>query len=79
MDDYMKCICCNEEKEILISVEKKSQSIFLHRRGVCQDCLKNKDINKVCEEFELRETKTKIKEQEGFLEDLKDELKRLEK
>ena len=76
-DDYMKCICCDKEQEVLISAEMKSTSIFMHRRGVCQNCLKTKDINKICEEFEIRKAKESIVEMESSLESMKEHLKKL--
>lgn len=76
-DESIKCICCDKEQEVLVSVEMKSNSIFLHRRGVCQSCLKTEDINKVCEEFEIRKQTESIKEMESSLESMKDNLSRL--
>ncbi len=77
IEDKMNCICCNQEKEVLISVETKHDSIFLHRKGVCQECVKTKDMNKVCTEFEIRQTKGKIKEFEDALQSMKDHLNKL--
>lgn len=76
-NDYMKCICCNKEQEVLISTEMKSTSVFSHRRGVCQVCLKNKDINKVCEEFEISKTEESIEDLEMSLKGLQKNLKEL--
>ena len=77
MKDPFRCICCDKVQEVLISVEMKNTSLFLHRRGVCQKCLKEKDINKVCQEFELTKTKENIEEMEMSLSGLKDHLKEL--
>jgi len=69
-EEYMKCICCNKKQEVLISVEMEKFSIFLQRRGVCQVCLKNEDINKVCINYEIRKTKQEIKEREDSLSEM---------
>lgn len=76
-EDHMKCICCNEHKETLIQIMLKKDSIFLHQRGVCQDCIKTEDINKVCIEFEIRKTKQAIKESEEGLQSVKEHLEQL--
>lgn len=54
------CIICGKQQEVLVSVKVKGDVIFCHNRGVCQNCLKNKDINKVCKEFSIRKVKEKI-------------------
>ena len=72
--ESLKCICCDKDQEVLVSVEMKDFSIFLHRKGVCQNCLKNEDINKVCKEYEIRSTKRSIKESEDSLNSLKEHL-----
>jgi len=77
MEDYMKCICCHEEQVVLISVEMKSTSIFSHRRGVCQKCLKDKDINNVCVDFEIREAGNTIKEAKVRITEMEEHIKRL--
>ena len=75
--DRMKCICCNQEKEALISVELQRDSIFAYRRGVCQDCIKNKDINNFCTEFEIRKTEEKISDFKEALKDMEKHLVKL--
>ncbi len=77
-EDQMKCICCDREQEVLVSVEMKNTSIFGYRRGVCRECLKIKDINKICIEFEIRKTKESIKDSEVAIDGLKDHLKKLD-
>jgi len=76
-DETMKCICCDQLKEVLIQVAVRSDTFFMNRRGVCQDCIKTKDINKVCEEFEIRKTKNHIKEVEQNLKIMKEHLEKL--
>jgi len=76
-DDQMKCICCDKEQEVLVSVEMKSNSIFTSRRGVCQECLKNKNINNVCIEFEIKEAKKSIESSESSIEQMKEHLGKL--
>ena len=78
-DESMKCLCCNEKKEALIQVMLKKDSIFMHSRGICQDCVKTRDINKICSEFEIRKTKKAIQESEQGLESLKEHLEQLKK
>ncbi len=73
-NEPLKCICCNKEQEVLVSVEIRDFSIFLHRKGVCQNCLKEEDINNVCKEYEIRKTKEGIKESEDGLKTLKEHL-----
>ncbi len=77
MDDYMKCICCDEEQEVLLSVEMKSTSIFSHRRGVCQKCIKDKNINDVCVDFEIREANNTIKEAKLRITDMEKHIKQM--
>ncbi|KKM97761.1 hypothetical protein LCGC14_1164710 [marine sediment metagenome] len=77
MKDQMNCICCDKEQEVLISVEMKADSIFLHRRGICQSCLKDKDVNKVCKEYEIKKTEQSIEESEIGLGSLKEHLIKL--
>ena len=77
-NDQMKCICCNKEQEVLVHVEMKNSSIFGYRRGVCQECLFKKDINKICVAFEIRKTKKSIKDSEMAISTMKDNLKKLE-
>jgi Zn-dependent alcohol dehydrogenase len=76
-DDKMKCICCDKEQQVLVSVEMESNSIFTHRRGVCQKCLKDKDINNICTEFEIRNAEKTIEESRNRIEEMKKHIARL--
>jgi len=78
MDDY-KCIVCGEEKKVLITVEVQSDahSIFTRHRGVCQKCIKEKDIEEVCNNFVIRKIDEDIEKAKGSLEFLEEQKKQL--
>ena len=78
-NDEYKCLICNKEQEVLVGVRVKGDLFFARDRGVCQECLKTKDINKVCKEFSIRKMKEKIKACEESIESFSKDLKELEK
>jgi SpoVK/Ycf46/Vps4 family AAA+-type ATPase len=72
------CIVCDKQQEVLIDVKVKGDTIFCNHRGVCQSCLKNKDINKVCKEFSIRKVKEKINDLEISMREFKKQVKELQ-
>ncbi len=78
-NNKQKCICCNKEQIVLISVQTNHHSFFLQRRtGVCQQCLKEKDINSICKEYELKEVTESIRQTEETLESLHEDKQEIE-
>ena len=77
MTQDFNCIICDKQKEVLIEVKVKGDFFFCNKRGVCQGCLKNKDINKVCKEFSIRKVKEQIDELENSKREFKKQLKGL--
>lgn len=78
-DEKQKCISCNKEQAILIAVETEDHSFFMQKVGVCQECIINKDINKVCNEYELRKVNEHIRDNNTALEQFEEEKAVIEK
>lgn len=69
-EEHQKCCICGKEKYVLIKVDVE-KDYFLANRGVCETCLKTKDISE-----ELRKKGKKIRQEQ--IEEHKKEIKKLE-
>ena len=69
MKERMKCLCCGKIKKVLVLVLTENDSFYSQgKEGVCQDCIKNKDIEETISESKIGKIKAKIKEEKEFIE-----------
>jgi hypothetical protein len=71
------CLVCGKKKDTLISVISNLDkgSFFYHNRGVCQNCLRDRNIDKVCKEAVMLKAEEQLKSAEQHLEFIQNEIK----
>jgi hypothetical protein len=77
--DRMKCICCGEKKPILFSVTTEFDSLFSHYSGVCQDCIKSKDVLKIRIDTELQKARELLEDSKESVRLWEEKVKEFEK
>jgi hypothetical protein len=63
-DDDFKCIVCDKQKHVLISVniDADTYELFSRRRGICQDCIKTTDDEAGIHFVKMEDCNEKIQE-----------------